>query len=61
MAKRPKRSEPTARQHSDQMRRARELRRLNAAVAERSVSGDETKPGTASAAVAKTSKSTNRK
>lgn len=36
-AKRAKRTEPTARQHSDNARRERELKRLRAAVAESSV------------------------
>lgn len=38
-----KRTEPTARQHSDNARRERELKRLTAAVAARSVSATETK------------------
>jgi hypothetical protein len=53
MAKRAKRTEPTARQHSDNARRERELRRLTAAVADKSVAGKETKPAKKSAAKAK--------
>jgi hypothetical protein len=39
--KRAKRTEPTARQHSDNARRERELKRLTAAVAEKSVAEKE--------------------